>query len=123
VAEDLKIIINEWRLNGLGIGIAIGIVFEVFLIRSGKGDVRWIVSFLSVLSIGLMGWLSYCIAIDAFPDAEWKAALWTVGAAANTWWTAKFALTGQMFRVFTALILPAKLQKLMEDSDVCRKKE
>jgi len=114
VPENIKVVIEEWGLNGLGIGLVIGIVFEVFLIRSNTGKVRWFVSLLSVFAMGLMGWLSWCIAVDAFPSARWKAAMWTVGATANTWWTAKFALTGQMFRVLTTFILPEKIRKAME---------
>jgi len=114
VPDKYKTIIENWGLLGFAIGIVIGFVFEVFLIRSATQKVRYGVSILSVVAIGLMGWLSWCIAVDAFPDAEWKAALWTVGACANTWWTAKFALSGQMFKVLTTILLPEKLKKSME---------
>ena len=115
--DDFKSVISDWGLQGLGIGLAVGFIFEVFLIRNNKGKVRWFVSILSVMAMGMMGWLSWCIAIDVFPEAQWKAALWTVGATANTWWTAKFAMTGQMFRVLAALILPERVSKALEQSN------
>lgn len=115
--DNLKEVICEWRLNGLAIGLVVGFIFEVFLIRNNKGDVRWFVSVLSVLAMGMMGWLSWCIAVEVFPVAQWKAALWTTGATANTWWTAKFAMTGQMFKVLTALILPERVQRALEKSN------
>lgn len=109
--------IDEWGLKGAGVGLIIGFVFEVFLIRNNTGKVRWFVSILSVVAMGLMGWLSYDIAKCTFPTSTWKPSIWTVGSTMNTWWFARFAISGQMFAIITAFAVPEKLQKLMRIAD------
>lgn len=111
--DNLKLLIDDWGLKGVGVGLIIGFVFEVFLIRNNSGDTRWFVSILSVVAMGLMGWLSFDIARGTFPSSLWKPTIWTTISTANTWWFARFAISGQMFTLITAFAIPEKLQKCL----------
>jgi len=121
--ENLKVFVEEWSLKGLGIGLAIGFVFEVFLLRNSKGKISWATSVLSVVAMGLMGWLSYDIARCAFPLSPWKSSVWTLGATANTWWFCRFAISGQMFKLVVDLVLPERMKKTLEKADDAKKKD
>ncbi len=111
--ENFKEIVQDWGLKGFGVGLAVGFILEVFLVRNNKGHVSFITTFMSIFAMGLMGWLSYDIALDAFSDSAWKPSVWTVGITANTWWFSRFAVSGQMFRLVSEFIIPEKVKKAM----------
>ncbi len=111
--ENIKAIYDSWNLKGFGIGSAVGFIFEVFFLRNSPGKFSWFVAFLSIIAMGLMGWLSYGIAINAFPGSAWKSVFWASGITAHTWWIMRMITSGQMFKLATMILLPENLRKVL----------
>jgi len=101
--ERFTDVLNMWGLTGAKIGICIGFLFEVFLIRNGK-KVRPIVSILSIIAMAMFGQVCFELAQNVFPESAWKPAFYTLISVANTWWFAQFALSGNMFRLLTSMV-------------------
>jgi len=114
---NIKIFIIEWGLQGLAIGLAIGFIFEVHNIRNSDDKFEVLVVVPSIISMGLMGWISWIIANYVFPGVHWKISICTLGATVNTWWIARFSVSGKVFKAMVIMLLPEKLQKAMEKLD------
>lgn len=112
--DNIKTVCEEWALKGFGVGVAIGFILEVFLIRNHKGHVSPITTMMSIIAMGLMGWLSYDIALAVFPNSHWKPTVWTMGVTANTWWFSRFAISGQMFTLVAEFIIPDSMKKVFK---------
>jgi hypothetical protein len=113
-SQAIKELTEQWNLRGLGIGAAVGLVLEMSMIRNSKGRVNWIISILSIISVGVMGWITYDIAVDVFPTNLWKPAVWSFGISANTWMGAKAMLNGQATRILLELFLPESMKQLLK---------
>ena len=115
--DGVKNVTEGWILKGFGIGLAIGFIFEVFILRTSSKKIRWFVSILSILAMGLMGWLSYDVAICSFPNSDWKPTAWTAGITANTWWACKVISSGRLTQLAVAAIIPERYHKSLGVND------
>jgi hypothetical protein len=113
--DNFKTAWEAYHLKGLGVGMAIGIIFEVFLMRNGKGKVNFPLSCLSVVAMGLMGWLSYDVAACSFPGSPWKPTVWAAGITSNTWWLCRLIVSGAMFEIMITALMPESLRKLLNE--------
>ncbi len=112
--ESIKGVIDTWGLKGLGLGMMIGFVFEVFFIRTYTGKVKWTVSILSIAAMGMMGWISYDIAYSALPTSAWKPSVWATGATANTWIITRLVTSGQLFQAAAKILMPKALRQALD---------
>jgi hypothetical protein len=116
MSDKMQLLFDQLALKGLGIGMAVGFIFEVFLIRNHEGSIRWSLSFMSIMAMGMMGWLSYDVAVCSFPQSPWKPTVWAAGITANTWWLCRLIVSGQLARVLGAVLLPEKLQTILRET-------
>ncbi|MCP4493307.1 MAG: hypothetical protein GY820_39285 [Gammaproteobacteria bacterium] len=115
--DNFKEVFNDWSLKGLLIGLGIGFVSEVFAIRNCRGNVRWLVTIASILSMGIMGWLTFDVAKQTFALSPWKSIAWTAGITANTWIMMKLVFSGKIAKMIATILLPEKLQKILGETD------